>query len=115
MEIINRTTVSFAAGPLVRSECGPTTADILAMIHDGRLAINSETSGGKKIYDIDRVRLGIVAPRAPVFTSVAITTPLTPVLEVDEQVQKVIKKKPTALEKTLKGLTSKTKKFARST
>ena len=46
-------------GPLVRTECGPTVADIRAMIHDGRITLDHVRPDGKKVYKLDRVRLGM--------------------------------------------------------
>ena len=89
-----------APGPLVRANMGPTTQDIRAMIADGRLILTSE-SNGKKVYELDRSRLGMnpVAPK--------IDEPLAPYIakeeEVieDELVRPVVKKKLSALEKKI--------------
>jgi hypothetical protein len=104
-------TTSCEPGPLVRSHLGPTVAELRAMIDDGRLTIRCVTPEGKKLYDLDRDRLGmnpdIVAPM-PTFKPIVLER--VPEVEEDEPV-KVVKKKPTALEKTLKNLT--VKKFVR--
>ena len=103
-------TTSCEPGPLVRSDLGPTVAELRAMIHDGRLTIRCVTPEGKKLYDLDRERLGMnpnaVAP-APTFKPIV----LEPVHEVEDEPVKVVKKKPTAMEKKLKGL--EVKKFVR--
>jgi len=88
-------------GPLVRTTFGPKTADILAMIHDGRLTFDSETPDGKKIYKLDRVRLGMEQPTAAPVTHV----PVVITKEEEPVAPKAAKKpKPTTLEKTLKKL-----------
>jgi hypothetical protein len=83
------------------------------MIDDGRLTFKCMTPEGKKLYDLDRVRLGMdqasVAAPAPLVR--VVSPPPLPVVEEDAPVPKVVKKKPTALEKTLKGL--EVKKFVR--
>jgi hypothetical protein len=81
------------------------------MIDDGRITLRCVTPEGKKLYDLDRDRLGMnpnaVAPK-PTFKPIVLER--VPEVEEDEPV-KVVKKKPTAMEKKLKGL--EVKKFVR--
>lgn len=53
------TTMNPRPGNLVRTQVGPTTADIRAMIHDGRITLDYVRPDGKKVYKLDRVRLGM--------------------------------------------------------
>lgn len=88
-------------GPLVRANMGPTTQDIRAMIADGRLILTSEEKG-KKVYELDRSRLGMVpvSPPEPI-------APLAPYIEKkeevieDELVRPIVKRKLSALEKKI--------------
>lgn len=111
--VVTRPAPDVLPGPLVRSNLGPTTAELRAMIDDGRITFKCMTPEGKKLYELDRVRLGMesapVAATPPLVR--AVSPPLPSVPEEDAPVPKTPKKKPTALEKTLKGLT--VKKFAR--
>jgi hypothetical protein len=103
-------TTSCESGPLVRSHLGPTVTELRAMIDDGRLTLRCVTPEGKKLYDLDRDRLGM----NPIPDAVAPTPTFKPiVLEPIHEVEpvKVVKKKPTSLEKSLKNLTE--KKFVR--
>jgi hypothetical protein len=86
-------------------------AELRAMIDDGRLTIRCVTPEGKKLYDLDRDRLGMnPTASVPMPTFKPIVIERVPEAE-DEPAPKVVKKKPTALEKTLKGL--EVKKFVR--
>ena len=109
--VVTRPASDVLPGPLVRSNLGPSVAELRAMIDDGRLALRCVTPEGKKLYDLDRDRLGMTANApAPMPTFRPIV--LEPVDEVeDEEPVKVVKKKPTAMEKRLKGL--EVKKFVR--
>ena len=103
-------TTSCEPGPLVRSDLGPTVAELRAMIHDGRLTIRCVTPEGKKLYDLDRDRLGMnPTASVPVHTFKPIVIERVP--EAEDEPVKVVKKKPTAMEKKLKGL--EVKKFVR--
>ena len=110
--VVTRPVSDVQPGPLVRSHLGPTVAELRAMMDDGRLTLKCVTPEGKKLYELDRIKLGMealpVAP--PQLVRVLTPPPLDPVDE-EEPAPKVVKKKPTALEKTLKGL--EVKKFVR--
>jgi hypothetical protein len=110
--LVSRPASDVLPGPLVRSNLGPTVTELRTMIDDGRITFKCMTDDNKKVYELDRVKLGMepapVAP--PPLMRVLTPPPLDPVAE-EEPVRKAPKKKPTALEKTLKGL--EVKKFAR--
>ena len=109
--VVTRPASDVLPGPLVRSDLGPSTAELRAMIDDGRITLRCVTPEGKKLYDLDRERLGmnVNAPAPmPVFKPVVLER--VPEVE-DEEPAKVVKKKPTAMEKRLKGL--EVKKFVR--
>jgi hypothetical protein len=112
--VVARPAADVLPGPLVRSNLGPTVTELRAMIADGRITFKCMTDDGKKLYELDRVKLGMeAAPVAPApLMRVLTPPPLDPVPEEeDEPAPKVPKKKPTALEKRLKGL--EVKKFVR--
>ena len=110
--VVTRPASDVLPGPLVRSNLGPTTAELRAMIDDGRITFKCMTPEGKKLYELDRVRLGMEsAPVAAPPPPVRAVSPPMPAVPEEAPVPKAPKKKPTALEKTLKGLT--VKKFAR--
>jgi hypothetical protein len=81
---------------------------MLAMIEDGRLMFKGKVENGKKVYELDRARLGMEVEAVAPVTFVPVT--LATVTEEEEPKPKV-NKKPTALEKKLKGLGG--KKFVR--
>jgi hypothetical protein len=70
------------------------------MIADGRLILTSEEKG-KKVYELDRSRLGMV-PAAP-----KIVAPIVPYIEKEEEViedelvRSIVKRKLSALEKKI--------------
>jgi hypothetical protein len=111
--VVTRPVPDVLPGPLVRSHLGPTTAELRAMIDDGRITFKCMTDDGKKLYELDRVKLGMEAAPVAALPLVRVLTPppLTTVTEEEAPAPKVVKKKPTALEKTLKGL--EVKKFVR--
>jgi len=107
--VVTRPLPEVLPGPLLRSNIGPTTTELLAMIDDGRLMFNGVTENGKKVYELNRAKLGMELETVAPVTFVPITR--EPVDE-EEQPKPKVNKKPTALEKALNGLNRK-KKFTR--